>query len=131
MGGGVKRTADVQKARPVSLSTGVDPIRALASTGSGLRQAADFCARTHTVLVVLNAGADPPAQGTAVRLAETGGTLRAVTDAGQLGEIPGPAARALVACLTLGFELAGEVEAIDREAGTARLEITGRRADSA
>jgi hypothetical protein len=128
MGGGLKRSTDVPKAKPVNLVAAVDSIRL---AGGGLRQAAAFCARTRTVAIALDSETEVPEPGAPVRLVDEGGVLRVMGDSRLLGNVSGPADGALLGCLHLGFELSGEVEMVDHKAKTARLKIMGRRAEAA
>jgi hypothetical protein len=132
MGGGLKHSPDVRKARPVSLIAARDPIRAVADAGGGdLRQATEFCDRTHSILAMLDTNAASPRVGTPVRLIEANGELHVLTDLGTLGRVSGPAERALRACLQIGFDLPGEVEDSNAAARTVRLKVVGRRTEAA
>jgi hypothetical protein len=129
MGGGPSYRDDVGKAQASDIIGAVRSAQLAAGSGGALPDATRFCVRPHRVSFV-PAATNGFAPGAPVRLEQRGEGLDVVLGDGSavLGRVADERSAALIGCLHLGFELHGTIEAIDADARSGEVVVTGVRA---
>ena len=124
MGGGRNPQQATTPAPPWASTLEGDPPGAGEPAGGGggsSDSTSDYCTASHRFRFVLAEGATPGVREP-IELVANGRALLVVGTSGPVGQVTGPSAKALEACVRQGFRLRGAVESVGDEFGFGRVQ---------